>query len=329
MYNQSFYIGVDGGGSKTTVVIMDAKGIEQGRGTGGPGNIANLSIDALRHSLLEAYQSACKTAGMPTEFHFTGICAGMAGFSAAAKRSAFLSLLKSEINAGAHSLEPDFVIAYWGATHGEPGIIVIAGTGAVAYGRNAQGQTEREDGLGFLLGDRGSGFNLGLRVLRYTLDEWKQGKSNALTSAVIQYTGASSQEQIVQWLYGEFNPARVASMAPLVGELAQAGDPAARWHVAEMARRLRHSVRQVRHRLWMDRDIGIYPLGGLWNLGSFFREEFMEPKWTGEVDFPIASESLSGGCFLLEQPKSDAAYGAALLAMSHDGLSVNPEKSYL
>ena len=319
MPNQRFYLGIDGGGSKTTVVIVDAEGVEYGRGTGGPGNIATLPVDTLRHSLHEAYMSACNTAQMPMEFHFSGICAGMAGFSAEAKRPGFIALVQSEVNSSTCTLEPDFVIAYWGATYGEPGIVVIAGTGAVVYGRNEQGQTEREDGLGFLLGDRGSGFNLGLRVLRYTLDQWKQGKSDALTRAVIQHTDASSQEQIVQWLYGEFNPARVASLAPLVGEIAQSGDPAARWHVAEMARRLRHSVRQVRHRLWMDRDIGVYPLGGLWNLGTFFLEEFMEPNWTGDANFPMASESLSGGRFLLEQPKNDAAYGAALLAMAHDG----------
>ena len=201
----------------------------------------------------------------------------MAGYSAEARRADFAVLFAEDVNAEARFVEPDFSIAYWGAAHGEPGIIVIAGTGAVAYGRNAEGETRREDGLGFLLGDRGSGFNLGLRVLQYTLEMWKAGDGDALTEAVLAHTGAASQEQIVQWLYGDFSPSRVAGLAPVVGQLAQAGEPAACWHVADMARRLRHSVRQVRHHLWLPRDTPIYPLGGLWNLGEFFREEFAEP----------------------------------------------------
>ena len=308
------YAGFDGGGTKTIAVIVDADGRERGRGVAGPGNLANVSGDALRDAICRSLQNACAASRLPYDTAFAGACAGMAGYSAQSRRLAFAHLFGQCVTSNAHLVEPDFSIAYWGATHGEPGIIVIAGTGAVAYGRNAQGQTEREDGLGFLLGDRGSGFNLGLRVLRYTLEQMKAGQADALTQATLDYTGAQSQEQIVQWLYGDFSPSRVAALAPVVGELAQAGEPSACWHVAEMARRLRHSVRQVRHRLWLDRDTPVYPLGGLWNLGAFFRAEFAEPEWQGLGAFQLPPEPLAGGQFVVAQPRSDAAYGAALLA---------------
>ena len=89
---------------------------------------------------------------------------------------------------------------------------------------------------------------------------------------------------------------------------------AARWQVAEMARRLRHSVRQVRHALWLPRDVPVYPLGGLWQLGSFFLSEFADPRWSGEGPFALQSESVPGGRFELAEPLSDPVYGAALLA---------------
>jgi N-acetylglucosamine kinase len=184
----------------------------------------------------------------------------------------------------------------------------------VAYGRNGEGKDHKEDGLGFLLGDRGSGFNLGVRVLRYTLDQMRAGALDTLSMAVLQHTGAQSETEIIQWLYAEFSPPRVASLSPLVGELAETGDPAARWHVAEMARRLRHSVRQVRHALWLPRDVPVYPLGGLWQLGSFFRNEFANPQWRGEDRFTMTSEAVPGGQFYLAEPRSAAALGAALLA---------------
>lgn len=308
------FLGIDGGGSKTTAVLMDGAGVEVGRGSGGPGNIATMRSSALRASLEDAIGAARLAAGVEAEARYAGVCAGMAGYSAEARRPEFIGLLQALTATEGCALEPDYVVAFWGATHGDPGIVVIAGTGAVVYGRNEEGKTDREDGLGFLLGDRGSGFNLGLRVLRYTLEQWKLGVRDPLTEAVLGYTGATSQEQIVQWLYGDFSPARVAALAPLVGHLAEEGDSASRWHVAEMARRLRHSVRQVRHRLWMERNAPIYPLGGLWNLGSFFQDEFTDPNWQGTTDFPMQPETLSGGPFLLSTPKSDAAYGAALYA---------------
>ncbi len=130
-------------------------------------------------------------------------------------------------------------------------------------------ETHRSDGLGYLLGDRGSGFDLGLYALRYTLHMMEEGRTDGLSTAVLEHTGASRQAEIVQWLYGNFNPARVASLSPIVGRLAEAGDIAARNLASEMARRLRHTVRDVRHKLWLPRDTPVYPLGRLWLLGEF------------------------------------------------------------
>jgi len=308
------FLGLDGGGTKTAALILNENGVELGSGAGGPGNIANNSDRALRKSLSEAVSGALDAACLPGTTHFASVCAGVAGYSATQRLEAFETLLGAEVAAESHRCEPDYVVAYWGATHGEPGIVVIAGTGAVVYARNAEGQDHKEDGLGYLLGDRGSGFNLGLRVLRYTLEKMKAGAQDPLAKAVLEHTGAKSENEIIQWLYGEFSPPRVASLSPVVGELAESGDAAARWHVAEMARSLRHSVRQVRHALWLPRDVAVYPLGGLWQLGSFFLSEFADPRWSGEGSFVMPAESVPGGRFELAKPQSEPVYGAALLA---------------
>ena len=310
----NYFLGIDGGGTKTAALILAEDGTEVGRGVGGSGNIAVNDDATLARSLRDAVDGAWRDAGRATSDRFAGVCAGMAGYSVEGRRIAFEALLRREVTADAYRIEPDYLIAYWGATEGEPGIVVIAGTGAVSFGRNAEGETRREDGLGFLLGDRGSGFNLGLYALRYTLKRMQEGGEDALTAAVIAHTGARSQNEILQWIYGNFSPARVASLAPIVGELAEGGDTAARNLVAEMARRLRHAVRQIRHSLWLPRDTPVYPLGGLWQLGAFFRAEFTDPQWRGDSETPLAAEALPGGRFVLAQPRHDAAYGAALLA---------------
>jgi glucosamine kinase len=310
----AYYLGIDGGGTKTAALIIDESGAERGRGQGGPGNVATHDDAMLTHSLRDALEGACQTAKLPRNTRFAAVCAGIAGYSAAPRRDAFERILRAQVDAESYRIEPDYVIAYWGATHGEPGIIVIAGTGAVSYGRNAEGESAKEDGLGFLLGDRGSGFNLGLHVLRYTLEQMQAGKSDALTEAVIAHTGATKIGEIIQWLYGNFSPARVAELAPIVGALAEQGDPAARAHVSEMAMRLRHAVRQIRHTLWLPRDTPIYPLGGLWQLGDFLRAEFIEPTWHAGGLSAGREEALPGGRFNLAPPRSSAVYGAALLA---------------
>ncbi len=308
-----YYLGIDGGGTKTLTTILDSDGIERGRGTGGPGSLATCTDAELRHSLRSAFQAACASASIASRTRFASACAGMAGVSLVDRRAAFLNILAEEVSAERYAVEPDFVTAYWGAAEGEPGIAVIAGTGAVCYGRNAAGEAMREDGLGYLLGDRGSGFNLGLRVLRYTLDALRDGKGDALTAFVTDYTGAATQSALLQWLYGNFSPARVASLAPGIGGLAEAGDPVACTHVAAMARQLRYSVRQLRHKLWLPHETPVYLLGGLWNIGVFFRSEFLDPQFPVEAsESPM--EAVPGGCFHAADPKHDAVYGAALLA---------------
>ena len=309
----NYYLGIDGGGTKTLAVIHDADGRECGRGTGGPGNIAFNSEAELAGSVHTAVGEACSAAGI-AQGHFAAVCAGVAGYSVEPRRSVFEALLRREVEAERYRVEPDYLVAYWGATGGEPGVVIIAGTGAVAYGRNAEGESYKEDGYGYLLGDRGSGFDLGLYALRYTLEHMQENRTDALTAAVLAETGARIQNEILQWLYGEFSTARVAGLAPIVGALAEEGDPPARTLVAEMARRLRHTVRSIRHRLWLPRDTPVYPLGGLWQLGPFFRAEFAEPTWPGHTGTPLASETLPGGRFTLAEPKHDAAAGAALLA---------------
>src|SRR4051812_21915019 len=121
------YLGLDGGGTKTSALVVDETGLELGQGVGGPGNIANNEDGALRRSLRAAVSAALTAADLPESARFAGVCAGVAGFSAPHRLEAFDALLRAEIDADAHKVVPDYTVAYWGATHGEPGVVVIAG----------------------------------------------------------------------------------------------------------------------------------------------------------------------------------------------------------
>src|SRR5258708_7972585 len=143
------YLGLDGGGTKTAALVVDENGVELGAGVGGPGNIANNEDGPLRRSVRTALRQALEAANLPEATEFAAVSAAVAGYSAPQRLEAFDALLRALLRASDYHIYPDYVAAYWGATHGEPGIVVIAGTGAVAYGRNAEGQDRKEDGLGF------------------------------------------------------------------------------------------------------------------------------------------------------------------------------------
>ena len=310
------FVGIDGGGTGTSTAIIDSDGRVISEGSGGPCNIAVQTDFDIVQSLTDSTHSASTPLLISQpDLQFECACAGIAGYSANERRFQFEAIFRSTIKARRYRVEPDYVIAYWGATHGEPGIVIVAGTGAVAYGRDAAGRTFRSDGLGYLLGDRGSGFDLGISCLRHAALQIESSTKDAITLAVQDFTHAANQSDLVQWLYGGFTTARVASIAPVVGSLAEAGDIDARRLVATVASRLRQTVDDVRRELNMPQETPIYPLGGLWKLGSYLRTEFEYPDFSqGVFGADIVQRDAIGRMHVVPA-RSSAVYGAALLAM--------------
>src|SRR3984957_4662750 len=133
-----YFLGVDGGQSSTTALIGDDTGRALGGGCGGPGNHAGASggrtrfIDAVQSSL----RAACLQAGLASGVRFRSACLGFSG-GPADKASILDELLVSD----RILVTDDAVIALAGATAGEPGIVVIAGTGPIQLARKAGGGT--------------------------------------------------------------------------------------------------------------------------------------------------------------------------------------------
>jgi N-acetylglucosamine kinase-like BadF-type ATPase len=306
------WLGIDGGGTKTTAVIVGEDCAELGSGGGGPCNIASCEASVLETSVRTAVDEAKRAAGSGDGCTFRHICAGVAGYTAEDRREPFVQMLAAILGADPAdiTLEPDYRIAYWGAAEGEDGIVAIAGTGAIVYGCTSAGLSHREDGRGFLLGDRGSGFDLGRRALRHTLARLEKGHADRLTDAIVAQTGANTPNRIIQWLYGGFRPARVAALAPAVGKLADDGDEAAVDLVVEMAHLLRHSVRvTAEHLAMMPARVPVYPLGGLWRIGRLLLSEFAAPAARpGHEDERLLDP------YTISEPRRTPASGAAALA---------------
>jgi len=320
----NYVLGLDGGGTKTAAVILDRAGVEQGRGQGGPCNIATCEDATLTASLHDATRSALQDAGLSPDTRFAAVCAGVAGCTAKHRRADFARLLAAIVPADRHRVEPDFVVAYWGATEGEPGIVVIAGTGAVVYGRNAAGEARRVDGRGFLLGDRGSGFEIGRLALRSALRNlehrrvWREDETgfHAPTEAekdfdrrLLAAIGAEDADDLIEWVYRDFQPARIAELAKVVGAMADEGNETASMLIQEAGYALRSSVTLALQCLQMPVDTPIYTLGGLWNVGDTLRQAF-EHGSPRLIQPPVSLN--------VRAPKHDPAFGAALLALREE-----------
>ena len=153
-----YYLGIDGGGTKTTCAVGDDVHL-LATAVSGPSNIVRVGGSQARESLLQGVQQACAAAGI-TPRQVAGTCVGGSGAAhpelAAVVRDCLSEVLSSPID-----VVGDMQIALEAAFDTGPGVIVIAGTGSIAYGRDQQGRTVRAGGWGFAIGDEGSAHWIG------------------------------------------------------------------------------------------------------------------------------------------------------------------------
>jgi glucosamine kinase len=154
----SYYLGIDGGGTKTTCAVGDESHL-LATATAGPSNVVRVGEVQARESLQRSVRQACAAAGI-TPAQVVRTCVGGSGAAhpelAEVVRRSLAEILTAPIN-----VVGDMQIALEAAFDAGPGVIVIAGTGSIAYGRDQQGTTLRAGGWGFAIGDEGSAHWIG------------------------------------------------------------------------------------------------------------------------------------------------------------------------
>ena len=243
-----YFLGVDGGQSSTTALIGDDAGAVVGFGRGGPCN--HVGAAEGRAKFLSAIggcvQQACDAAGLASP-EFAAACLGFSGGPADKE-----TLVRELISAERLTVTHDALIALSGACAGEPGLITIAGTGSIAFGRNAEGTTARAGGWGYIFGDEGSAFDITRQALRAALrHEEGWGPRTALRSVLLETTGARDANVLLHWFYtAEWPRSRVARLSKLVDEAAASGDPVAQQIIDGAARDLAGLAAAVRAQLF-------------------------------------------------------------------------------
>ena len=222
----ALFLGVDGGQSSTVALIANETGRILGSGIGGPCN--HVAADEGRAKFARAIQgclgNACREAGLDVKtITFEAACLGFSG-GVADKDAYSRELIRSNLYTITHDAE----IALTGATAGHPGMIVIAGTGSIAFGKNAAGQTARAGGWGYIFGDEGGAFDIARQALRASLameEGW--GPPTSLRAALLDWAVMPSANLLMHDCYNRFDRKKIAQFAPMVDRAAQAGDAVA------------------------------------------------------------------------------------------------------
>ncbi|CAI7906889.1 unnamed protein product [Closterium sp. NIES-54] len=188
------------------------------------------------------------------------------------------------------------------------GVVVISGTGTIAYGIAADGREARASGGGPLLGDKGSGYAMSCEALAAVLRAWDgRGRVTALTEAVLGHAGLGSPSELISWAYSDPAWARIAALFPCVRTCAAAGDAAAMAVITDGVEEMALSAHAVACRLGFPESrqpFLIVTAGGVLTDSS-------PPNILRMFDHQIRMLLPSA---VVKPPQVEAALGAALLA---------------
>ena len=274
----AYYLGIDGGGTKTRCVLGDETMVLATAMSGGS-NIVRLGETQAREAVHTAVRQVCATANI-SPAQISAICIGAAGADrpaiAAKIRTILVKLISEiapEIVLTKIEVVGDMTIALEAAFGAGPGVIAIAGTGSIAYGRDANGHTARAGGWGFAISDEGSGHWIGRRAISAILSARDQGLETALTAMVLQAWKLNTIDELIQQANSTPAP-DFPRLFPIVLRAADEGDSMARDLLNDAGSKLATLAAIVVRRLAPDNPAAMLPVATLpiAMTGSVFRQ---------------------------------------------------------
>lgn len=293
------FVGVDAGGTKTEVLVVSNG--RRARHVAAGVNLRRDGLDTASGVLEQAIHQALAVVSPDGGSPLAGVCAGVAGAGSAEDAEALAQRLSSGLGGAALDVRHDAEIALEGAFEGGSGLVVVVGTGSVAFARDEDGETALAGGWGSLLGDDGSGYALGQAGLRAVANDFDGGEPTALRHRLERAYGIDSRHAFIQRAYG--GAFAVPEVAPMLIEAAEHNDWTATRIIKQQANTLAKQVGWLAGRLGENIQQRIALVGGLTG-EAYYRESLAEallrhlPRWR------------------LVQPLSSPAEGALRLAQA-------------
>lgn len=222
------FLGVDGGGTKTQIAIMNEAGKVIAEGTSGPSNPLRVGVETAVTNIVQAINEACDRDGL-SRGDIAAATLGLAGVRRADLKQRVRDSFVRRIAIRKTEVITDAEIALYGTTLGEAGLVVIAGTGSICLGKNEKGELAISGGWGPLAGDEGGGVGIAQQALHMVAKASDgRGVKTALSEKAAEYFRASGPENLIVAIYSpQIDNSRIAGFARLVVETALKGDKAA------------------------------------------------------------------------------------------------------
>ncbi len=269
-----FYVGIDGGGTNSRMMVEDEEGHLFGPFIGGATNInsnSHLEVKAHLESVLSAFLIDQNT----TKDHIGALCIGSAGVDQPGNVQVLCHTLRDLQLTCPLKVVNDAEIVLESEAPNSSGVVLIAGTGSVCYGKNMSGCSVRAGGWGHLVGDEGSGYWMGKEAVRrclYSLDGRESG--TILTQMITEYLELTNIKDILHFVYDQnTNKSEIAQLAQLVNAAAIQEDFVALSIIDEGARELHRLAEAVFLYLKLDENSPILLSGGLLNGSTLLQVE--------------------------------------------------------
>jgi N-acetylglucosamine kinase-like BadF-type ATPase len=310
-----YVLGIDGGGTKTQAVLMNANAEILGTGEAGPSNYQSIGEQQAKNSIIDAIIGAIADANL-SGINIHGISLGLAG----AGRPEDIALIKTwlpEIMINTANIQwslsaenilvcNDSLIALVGGVGQPVGMVVIAGTGSQIFGQNQQGVTKRVGGWGYLLGDEGSGYDLAIQGLKAVFRAYDgRGENTSLTSAFLNYLNLVNVEGLIKLIYRSgWRVTDIAALAKIVDQEATQGDLIANQIIQGAIAELVLGVKVIYQDLFASQQtIELVTMGGVWQSQANFRNQFIDQL------------KITNPAIQVIWPRYSPAYGAGLLVL--------------
>jgi N-acetylglucosamine kinase-like BadF-type ATPase len=300
----TYFIGVDGGASKTAAIVVDGGQKILGRGLAGGSNHLRVGIEEATRNVERAVNVALVEAGIAIRDVEYAYC-GIAGSDHPAHRQRVVDSLSVFFPRGNFIVDTDARVALTGAVGFGPGIVIISGTGSVAFGRNVAGQESRAGGWGPTLGDEGSGFWIareGLAAIVRAHDG--RGLATRMTDLLCAEYDLCRAEDLPQFVYATTTHADdIARYGKLVIEAAQLGDDVvAREIMTRGGSELAECVLAVARGLHMtDSEFPVAYVGGAFHAGELLLNPMrlrIQREAPGAVLAPPARPPVEGAAMM-------------------------------
>ena len=302
------FLGADGGGTKTQIAIMNEAGKVVAEAVTGPSNPLRVGVETAVTNIVQAMNEACDRDGI-SRGDIAIATLGLAGVRRADLRQRVRDSFVRRTGIRKTEVITDAEIALYGTTLGEPGLVVIAGTGSICFGKNEKGEVAISGGWGPLAGDEGGGVGIAQQALHMVAKASDgRGAATALSAKAAEYFRASGPENLIVAIYSpQIDNSRIAGFAKLVVETALEGDKTAIAIIKDAGCELGLAASAVINKLKLhDSKVPIGCVGSVFNAGKLLTVPLLEkvrevaPK--AFLKDPQVIPSVAAAMMALERP---------------------------